>query len=253
MLRLWYGFRQPPRRDQTLGLMKVQVSGPKTRQDDQAGKTGAGYESKNCSVAWASRSITKTREPSAVISSHRNKALKAVRASTCHARCHLAQGDLVRSWGLASRYMATLVPVHVASFDTRRASLSPDRLQYWAAWRLSSGRSDVPTTGRCTWVRVVFNADGWLQLLRHFHLRRTPPDLQRHYSASQHKPIRVACEVVRAKTKTRAGYLVAAWPPAHPWTRPPCYGGQDQDGQGRKEARVDGRAYPLSLIAAAGG
>lgn len=46
--------------------------------------------------------------------------------------------------GLASGYMAMLVPVHVASFDTRRTSLSPDRLQYWAAWRLSSGRSDVP-------------------------------------------------------------------------------------------------------------
>lgn len=53
--------------------------------------------------------------------------------------------------------------------------------------------------------------------------------------------------------KTRAGYLVAARPPAHPWTRLPCYGGQDQDGQGRKEARVADRAYPLSLIAAAGG
>lgn len=79
---------------------------------------------------------------------------------------------------------------------------------------------------------------------------RTSRDTIQHL---KHKPIRVACEVVRAKTKTRAGYLVAAWPPAHPWTRPPCYGGQDQDGQGRKEARVDDRAYPLSLIAAAGG
>ena len=45
--------------------------------------------------------------------------------------------------GLASGYIATLVPVHVASFDTRRTSLSPDGLQYWAAWRLWSGRSDV--------------------------------------------------------------------------------------------------------------
>lgn len=169
--------------------MKVQVSGPKIRQNDQTGKMGAGYESKNCSVAWASRSITKTRESSAVISSHRNEALKTVRAHAMQGAI-VAQGDQVgEELGLASGYMATLVPVHVASFDTRRASLSPDRLQYWAAWRLSSGRSDVPVTGRCTWVRESCNTYRWLQLPRHSLRRRTPPDLQRHHSASQHKPI----------------------------------------------------------------
>lgn len=56
---------------------------------------GAGYESKNCSVAWASRSIKKTREPSAVISSHRNEGLKSVHAMQ---GAIVAQGDQVRSW-----------------------------------------------------------------------------------------------------------------------------------------------------------
>lgn len=70
---------------------------PQIRQNDQAGKMGAGYESKNCSVAWASRSITKTRESSAVISSHRNEALKAVRAHAMQGAI-VAQGDQVRSW-----------------------------------------------------------------------------------------------------------------------------------------------------------
>ena len=123
--------------------MKVQVPGPKIHQNDQAGKTGAGYESKNCSVAWASRSINRTRESSAVISFSSQRGPEDSK-STCHARCHRGPSRPGEELGLASRYMATLVPVHVASFDTRRASLSPDRLQYWAAWRLSSGRSDVP-------------------------------------------------------------------------------------------------------------
>lgn len=213
---------------------------------------GAGYEAKNCSVAWASRSINKTRECSAVISSHRNEALKTVRAHAMQGAI-VAQGRPGEVLGLASGYMATLVPVHVASFDTRRASLSPDRLQYWAAWRLSSGRSDVPVTGCCTWVHESCNLDRWLQLLRHFFRQRTAPSrLHIHRSASQYKPIWIAFEVVRAKTKTRASYLVAARSPAHPWTRLPCYGGQDQDRQGRKDARVADRAYPLSLITAAG-
>ena len=71
--------------------------------------------------------------------------------------------------------MVTLVPVHVASFDTRRASLSPDRLQYWAAWRLLPGRSDVPATRCCTWVLEFCNVDRWLQLPRHSRRQRTTP------------------------------------------------------------------------------
>lgn len=124
---------------------------PSERPD---GDDGRGYKSKNCSVAWASRSLTRTRESSAVISFSSQRGPEDSK-STCHGRCHRGPGRPGSVLGLASGYMATLVPVHVASFDTRRTSLSPDRLQYWAAWRLSSGRSDVPCmylSQRCTCV-----------------------------------------------------------------------------------------------------
>lgn len=75
-------------------------------------------------------------------------------------------------------------------------------------------------------------------------------DLIQNLKAS---PFRSPVKSFVLKQKTRAGHLVAAWPPAHPWTRLPCYSGQDQDRQGRKDARVADRAYPLSPIAAAGG
>lgn len=159
--------------------------------------------------------------------------------------------------GLASGYMAMLVLVHVASFVTRRTSLSPDRLQYWAAWRLSSGRSDVP----CMYlplaaVRGYIVLQHWLlaaTLQAHPVTEETPGgsnDLIQNLKAS---PFRSPMKSFVLKQKTRPGHLVAAWPPAHPWTRLPCYGGQDQDLQGRKDARVADRAYPLSPIAAAGG
>lgn len=77
--------------------MKAQGSGPKIRQNDQAGKMGAGYKSKNCSVAWASRSVNRTREPSAVISSDRNEALKTVRAHAMEGAI-VAQGGQGRCW-----------------------------------------------------------------------------------------------------------------------------------------------------------
>jgi hypothetical protein len=49
------------------------------------------------------------------------------------------------------------------------------------------------------------------------------------------------------KRRRRAGYLVAAWTRAHPWTRLPCYGGQDQVRQGQKDAR--GGRQGISLVA----
>ena len=80
-----FGFDEGPR-------LRAQI-----RQKGQTGKMGAGYESKNCSVAWASRSINRTRESSAVISSDRNEALKAVRAHAMEGAI-VAQGGQARCW-----------------------------------------------------------------------------------------------------------------------------------------------------------